>query len=84
MKQLFCLLIAAITCTDLYDPLKSSVYKLNKGNWSNNVLKGIQNGNIFLVHFYNPNDGESYEFTSDYEEKATKLKGIVNFGFVNC
>lgn len=37
-----------------------------------------------MVHFYNPNDGKSYEFSKDFEEKAQKLRGIVNFAFVNC
>lgn len=84
MKLLFLCLLLSVQSSDLYEALKSSVQKLNQSNWSNQVQKGIQNGQIYLVHFYNPGDGKSYDFSLDFEEKAGKLKGIVNFGFVNC
>lgn len=64
------LLLISLNSVDLYDPLKSPVQKITQQNWTNNVSKGIQNNKIFLIHFYNPNDGKSYEFSKIYEEKA--------------
>ncbi len=69
---------------DIYDPLKSNVGKLTQKNWKNNLEKGIQNDQIFVVHFHNHDDGQSYDFTKELEEKSEKLKGIINFAFVNC
>lgn len=37
-----------------------------------------------MVHFYNPNDGQSYDFSKEMTEYANKLKGIVTVGFVSC
>jgi hypothetical protein len=36
------------------------------------------------VHYYNPNDGLSYEFSKEMTEYANKLKGIVTVAFVSC
>lgn len=86
MKTLLVLtLIASIfTKAEIYDNLNSDVMVLTQNNWMNQVVKGRQNENIFLIHFYNENDGKSYEFSKEFKEKATEYKGIVNIGFVNC
>ena len=69
---------------DLYDPLQSNVQKLSKQNWQQILQKGIQKNSIFIVHFYNSNDGKSYEFSKKFEESAEKFYGILNFAHVNC
>lgn len=39
---------------------------------------------MFLVHFYFPNDGKSYNFAQEMMPMAEKLKGIVVVGSVDC
>lgn len=51
---------------DIYDVMNSSVQRLNKSNFNAIVVNGTQKENIYLVHFYEPNDGQSYQFTSKY------------------
>jgi thiol-disulfide isomerase/thioredoxin len=86
MRILFLLVIATLTLSksDIYESLNSDVLMLTQGNWMNQLVKGRQTEKIFLVHFYNENDGKSYEFSKEFKEKATEYKGIVHMGFVNC
>lgn len=69
---------------DLYLTLSSDVLLIGKQNWVTRVDKGRHNGNIILIHFYEPGDEHSYEFSLAFKEKAKELKGIYIFGFVNC
>ena len=78
------LIFAALHSSDIYNSLKTDVLVLTQQNWMNQVVKGRQTEKIFLVHFFNENDGKSYEFSKGFTEKAAEFKGIVNFGFVNC
>jgi len=78
------LLFACFGANDVYEGLNSDVQKVGNGNWMNQVVKGRQNNNIYLFHFYNENDGKSYSVSKEFKEKATELKGIIIFGSVNC
>lgn len=88
MKNLFLLsLLCSLlrsTSSELYDVMNSSVQRLNKSNFAAIVTKGAQKENISLVHFYSPNDGQSYQFSGKFQEMADKLKGIMTLAFVNC
>lgn len=64
--------------------MNSSVQRLNKSNFKAIVTNGTQKDGIYLVHFYEPNDGESYQFTTKFQEMADKLKGIMTLAYVNC
>lgn len=64
--------------------MNSSVQRLNKSNFQSIVVKGTQKENIYLVHFYEPNDGKSYQFTQEFQNMADKLKGIITLAYVNC
>lgn len=77
-------LMVAMVRPQLYDVFKSDVMKLSKQNWSAQVTTNRQNGRIFIVHFYTDDDGQSYKFSKDFDKKATEMKGIINFGFLNC
>ena len=48
------------------------------------MKNGISNGNIYLVHFYQPNDGQSYDFAQELSPMADKLAGIVTVAFIDC
>lgn len=85
MKFVIAFLLAIIkTNSAIYDILNSSVQRLNSSNFGQIVKKGIQNDNIYIVHYYEPNDGQSYKFSEEYSKMAEKLKGIVTLAFVNC
>lgn len=77
-------LVFALANTQLYDLLKSDVIKLSKQNWNAQVTNNRQNGKIFIVHFYTNDDGQSYKFSKEFDKKASEMKGILHFGFVNC
>ena len=68
----------------LYPDMKSDVKKLNQKNWKSQVTNGNNNNLVFLVHFWRPNDGKSYEFSQQFIKEASKMKGIVYFGQINC
>lgn len=74
----------ALATSQIYDVFKSDVAKLSKQNWNAQVTTNRQNGKIFIVHFYSNDDGQSYKFSKDFDKKAAEMKGILNFGFVNC
>lgn len=76
--------LIALTHGQIYDVFKSDVMKLTKKNWSAQVTTNRQNGKIFIVHFYTNDDGKSYKFSETFNKKATEMKGIINFGFINC
>ena len=76
--------LAAIQCQDIYEAMKTDVVTLTNNNWNNQVAKGRQNEGIFIIHFYTPNDGKSYDFSKQFKEKSTEFKGIITFGYVNC
>ena len=78
------LLMLSLNCHEIYDSLKSDVQVLTNGNWMNQVVKGRQTDKIFLIHFYNEDDGKSYPFSKLFTEKAAEFKGILSLGFVNC
>lgn len=85
MKIIIALLLAIIkTNSGLYDILNSSVQRLNSSNFNQIVKKGIQNDNIYIVHYYEPNDGQSYKFSEEFSKMAEKLKGIITLAFINC
>lgn len=85
MKSLLTLLLLSTTInSQVYDVFKSDVSKLSKKNWSSQVTQNRQNGKIIIVHFYTDNDGQSYDFSSKFNAKASAMKGMINFGFVNC
>ena len=75
---------SAAVATEIYDGLTTDVQKIGNANWMNQVVKGRQNNNIFIFHFYNENDGKSYAVSKEFKEKASELKGIIIFGSVNC
>lgn len=77
-------LLFTLAQSQLYDVLKSDVIKLSKQNWNAQVTTNRQNGKIFVVHFYTNDDGQSYKFSKEFDKKATDMKGILQFGFVNC
>lgn len=83
-RALIFLLVATLATCQLYDVFKSDVAKLTKKNWSAQVTTNRQNGKIFIVHFYNNDDGQSYKFSKDFDKKASEMKGVLHFGFVNC
>lgn len=76
--------LLSIYNAQIYDVFKSDVGKLTKSNWNSQVVKNQENGKIVVVHFYTENDGKSYQFSDEFNKKATAMKGIINFGFVNC
>jgi len=78
------LLLLSLSTHEIYDSLKTDVQVLTQGNWMNQVVKGRQTDKIFLIHFYNDDDGKSYQFSKLFTEKAAEFKGILNLGFVNC
>ncbi len=88
LKLTLFLLVASHALTaanhDIYDPQSTDVLILTQANWMNQVVKGRQTDKIFLVHFYNEDDGKSYKFSKEFIEKATEYKGIIHMGFVNC
>lgn len=84
-KQLILIIVLALTSqTDLYDVMSGNVSKLTSKNWMNNLEKGIQKERVFIVHFYEEDNGKSYEFTKEMNSRADKFKGIIEFSFVNC
>lgn len=64
--------------------MNSSVQRINKSNFKAIITNGTQKENIYLVHYYEPNDGKSYQFTKEFQNMAEKLKGIITLAFVNC
>lgn len=78
------LLAAAASSHEIYDALTTDVLVLTQSNWMNQVVKGRQTDKIFLVHFFNQDDGQSYKFSKEFIEKAAEYKGIIHLGFVNC
>jgi hypothetical protein len=84
MILILALMLSGTFANEIYDGLTSDVQKIGNGNWMNQVVKGRQNNNIYIVHFYNENDGKSYGVSKDFKERATELKGIIIFGSVNC
>ncbi len=50
----------------------------------NKLQKGIQAEKIYLVHFHNADDGQSYDFSEKFKESAEKVSGILQYAFVNC
>lgn len=85
LKHVLTLLLATSLCTcEIYDVFKSDVSKLTKQNWNAQVINNRQNGKIYIVHFFKNDDGQSYKFSKDFDKKASDMKGILNFGFINC
>jgi hypothetical protein len=81
---LFFMVAACALNHEIYDALTTDVLVLTQNNWMSQVVKGRQTDKIFLIHFYNEDDGQSYKFSKGFIEKAAEYKGIVNLGFVNC
>lgn len=81
---LFLLLVSFAASNQIYDALKTDVLVLTQKNWMPQVIKGRQTDKIFLIHFYNDDDGKSYKFSKEFIEKAAEYKGIIHLGFVNC
>jgi hypothetical protein len=69
---------------DLYDPMTSNVGILTPSNWKSQVDNSRQKGGIYIVHFYNERDGQSYDFSLDFVKKSLDLKGIFSLAQVNC
>jgi len=69
---------------DLYDPMTSNVGILTPSNWKSQVDSSRQSGGIYIVHFYNERDGQSYDFSLDFIKRSQDLKGIFKLGQVNC
>ena len=65
--KLFLLTLAIIqslkTANEIYDTQKSSVQRFNQGNFNNTIKNGRSKGDLFIIHFYKPNDGKSFEFS---------------------
>ena len=78
------MLVLALRSHEIYEALKTDVQVLNQVNWSNQITKGRQTDKISLIHFYNEDDGKSYNFSKEFTEKAAEFKGILTLGFVNC
>lgn len=83
LTLLLCLLSLG-SAHEIYDALSTDVLVLTQANWMSQVAKGRQTDKIFLIHFYNEDDGKSYKFSKEFIEKAAEYKGIVHMGFVNC
>ena len=81
---LFLLLVSFAASNQIYDALTTDVLVLTQNNWMSQVIKGRQTDKIFLIHFYNDDDGKSYKFSKEFIEKAAEYKGIIHLGFVNC
>lgn len=78
------LLASSLQSHEIYDALTTDVLVLTQANWMNQVVKGRQTEKIFLIHFFNQDDGQSYKFSKEFIEKAAEYKGIIHLGFVNC
>ena len=69
---------------NLYDTMTSNVSILSSKNWNALVNIGRTQSKIYIVHFYNENDGKSYPFSPKFVEKSNDLKGIFYLAQVNC
>lgn len=78
------ILILQLSAKDLYDPMTSNVGIISSKNWSSQMKSTQTNGGIYIVHFYNEEDGQSYEFSKTFIKKSIDLKGIFRMGQVNC
>ena len=78
------LTIICVMSVDFYDDRNTEVQKLTAKNWSSRLIKGRQNGEVFIVHFYKDNNKDDYSLTREIKEKAQELVGIVTFAAINC
>lgn len=81
---LLCLLASGAKSDNLYDTMTSNVSILTRKNWKSLVNVGRTQNRIYVVHFYNENDGKSYPFSPQFIQKSTDLKGIFHLAQVNC
>mmetsp|Transcript_12404 Transcript_12404/g.35004 ORF Transcript_12404/g.35004 Transcript_12404/m.35004 type:complete len:396 (+) Transcript_12404:125-1312(+) len=62
-------------------PANSNVVNLNSKNFANKVMTTNE---VWLVEFYAPWCGHCKQLAPQWEQAASKLKGLVNVGALNC
>ena len=60
MILILILSLVSVRNANIYESLKTEVMNINNRNWTSKVKKGIQNDQIFIIHFYTNDDGKSY------------------------
>jgi len=77
-------LIGLITAEPLYKSIDSNVLNLTKDNWENQVTKSRLKKDVWVVHFYRKNDGQSKAFADDFRKTSENMDGILKFGGIDC
>jgi len=60
------------------------VINLTAGNWENQVMRSRRKKDVWVVHFYKSNDGNSEAFSTEFKKTSENMDGILKFGGISC
>jgi hypothetical protein len=70
--------------TSIYDDKVSLVTNLNAKNFNSQITMNRSKNLISIVHYYQPNDGKSKGYVSEYDKFSTDFDGMFKVAAMNC